>query len=102
MQIRKNDTVAVLSGREKGKTGRVLKVLRASSRAVVEKVNLIKRHERPSARNQQGGIIEKEAALPLSALMLVCPKCGVKMRPRRQRGEDGAGRRLCRACGEIV
>jgi len=92
----------VLSGREKGKSGRVLKVLSATSRVIVEKVNMIKRHERPNARNQQGGIIEKEAALPVSAVMLICPKCGAKVRGARRAGEDGKFRRVCRKCNEII
>lgn len=102
MQIRKNDTVYVLSGRGRGKSGRVLKVQRASGRVIVEKVNMIKRHERPSSRNQQGGIVEKEAALPISVLMLVCPKCGAHVRGARRAGEDGKYRRVCRKCAELI
>lgn len=72
--IRKNDLVAVIAGKEKGKTGKVLKVIPAEQRAVVEKLNLVKKHQKPNAANRQGGIIQKEQGIHISNLMLVCPK----------------------------
>ena len=76
MAIRRNDTVVVIAGKEKGKRGRVLAVLPARQRVLVERVNLVKRHQRPTQKVRQGGIIEREASLHVSNVMLVCGKCG--------------------------
>jgi large subunit ribosomal protein L24 len=73
--IRKNDLVEVLSGKEKGKTGKVLRVDPKKDRVLVEKVNFVKRHTKPTGRTRQGGIIQKEAPLHVSNVLLVCPKC---------------------------
>ncbi len=80
MRIRKNDIVVVISGDHRGRQGKVLKVFPEKNRVIVEGVNLIKRHTRPSQRNQQGGIIEKEAPLHVSNVMLIDPKLGVPTR----------------------
>lgn len=80
MRIRKNDIVVVISGDHKGRQGKVLKVFPEKNRVIVEGINLIKRHTRPSQRNQQGGIIEKEAPLHVSNVMLIDPKLGVPTR----------------------
>ena len=72
--LRRNDQVEVTIGKDKGRVGKILKV-KSDNRAVVEKVNMIKRHTKPSMANQQGGIIEKEAPIHISNLMLICPKC---------------------------
>jgi len=99
--IRKNDQVTVLSGREKGRRGRVLKILVEKDAALVERVNIVKRHTRPGgAAGRQGGIIEKEAPLKLSNLMLVCPKCSKPSRIGKKVLEDGTGARFCKKCGE--
>ncbi|MBN2188916.1 MAG: 50S ribosomal protein L24 [Chitinispirillaceae bacterium] len=75
-RVRKNDTVQVMSGEFRGKTGRVVKVFPEKSRALVEGLNIVKRHTKPNRKTQQGGIVQKEAPLHLSNLMLVCPKTG--------------------------
>ena len=98
--IRRNDNVIVTTGKEKGKIGKVLMVLRERERAVVEKLNRVKRHQKPTAKLRQGGIVEKEASLALSNLMLYCSKCskGVRIRIRVQ--PDGKKVRVCVKCGE--
>ena len=73
-RLRKNDTVQVISGEAKGKTGRIIKVIPDKNKALVEGINIVKRHTKPSPKNQQGGIMEKEAAIHISNLLLVCPK----------------------------
>ena len=88
--IKVNDTVAVIAGKEKGKRGRVLMVLPAEERVIVEKVNFIKRHTKPSQKQRQGGIIEKEGPIHLSNVQLYCKKCG---KPVRVRTPHGRGRR---------
>ena len=98
--IKRNDLVVVTAGKEKGKKGKVLRVLRDKDRVIVEKVNFIKRHQKPSGGQKQGGIIEREGPLHLSNVMLFCEKCGKGVRIRRQRLEDGHAVRLCAACGE--
>ena len=102
MRIRKGDKVHVLTGAESGKEGRILKVFRSKNRAIVEGLNLIKRHTRPSSRNQQGGIIEKEAPIHLSNLALVCPGCGEAAGIKRSRDEEGRLQRHCKACSETI
>ncbi len=102
MHLRKGDRVKVLSGEYRGATGKVLKVFHGSERAIVEGVNLIKRHTRPSSRNQQGGIVEKEAPVHVSNLRVVCPGCGEAAGIRRERDDEGRLVRHCRACGESI
>ena len=77
--LRKNDTVVVIAGREKGKTGKVLRLIPDKGRVLVEKINLVKRHSRPSALHKQGGIIEKEAPIAVSNVLIRCPKCKIKL-----------------------
>ncbi|HLG20359.1 MAG TPA: 50S ribosomal protein L24 [Bdellovibrionota bacterium] len=100
--IRKNDLVQVVTGRETGKTGRVLTILSRKDRVLVEKVNMVKRHERPSAKNRQGGIVEKEASLHLSNVLLVCSKCNRPVRVRFKKTEEGEAQRVCVKCGETI
>jgi len=100
--LRKNDTVLVIAGREKGKRGKVLFVLPAKERAIVEHVNMVKRHQRPTQKLRQGGIIEREAPLHVSNLMLVCGKCDKPTRIGVRTLADGRRVRVCRRCGEIV
>jgi large subunit ribosomal protein L24 len=100
--IKKGDTVAVISGKEKGKKGRVLLVSPVKGRAIVEALNMMKRHERPSQRSPQGGIVEKESPMQLSNLMLVCPKCGKPTRVGWRTLEDGEKVRTCKKCAEII
>ena len=103
MHLKKNDMVVVLSGKDTGKKGKVLVVYPETQRAIVEKVNFIKRHTRPNPnKGIQGGIAEKEAPIHVSNLMVVCPDCGSPSRPRRKRLEDGTSVRTCRKCGHTL
>ncbi len=100
--IRVNDTVAVIAGREKGKRGRVLRVLAGEDRVIVEKVNFIKRHTKPSQKNRQGGIVEREGAIHRSNVQLVCKKCNKPSRLRTLVGAGGEKSRACTRCGEVI
>jgi large subunit ribosomal protein L24 len=101
--IRKNDTVIVVTGRDRGKRGRVLRVLPAKGRVIVEGVNFIKRHTRPNPqRNVKGGIVEREAGLHASNVQLVCPECGAQTRIGRKRLDDGRSVRYCVKCKGVV
>jgi large subunit ribosomal protein L24 len=107
--IRKNDNVLVISGKDRGKRGRVLKVLpgerdgRPTVRLVVEGVNLIKRHTKPNpGRNIKGGIVEREASLHASNVQLVCPECGAQTRVGHKTLGDGRKVRICRKCEGVV
>jgi large subunit ribosomal protein L24 len=100
LKIKKNDSVLVLSGKDKGKKGKVIRVLPEAAAVVVEAINVIKKHQRPT-RNFQGGIIEKPAALSISKVMLVCPRCHLPTRVRvKDLGEKRA--RVCNRCEEMV
>ena len=101
--VRRNDTVLVIAGKDRGKRGRVLKLLPERNRVVVERVNLIKRHTRPNpSRNIKGGVVEREASLHASNLQLVCPECGAQTRVGRQLLGDGRKVRICRKCEGVV
>jgi large subunit ribosomal protein L24 len=99
LKIRKNDQVLVTAGKSRGARGRVLRVLSASGRAIVEHVNMIKRHTKPNPQKGiQGGILEREAPIQVSNLKLICPECGEPSRVGRKRLEDGRGVRVCKHC----
>ncbi len=100
--IKKNDKVMVIAGKEKGKIGAVIKVDSEKGRAIVEKVNLVKRHMRPNAKVPQGGIIEKEASIHISNLMIVCGKCAEPTKVGKKVLEDGSRVRVCKKCGETL
>jgi large subunit ribosomal protein L24 len=101
--IRKNDNVVVTTGKDRGKRGRVLKVLPEKNRIVVEGVNFIKRHTKPNPqRNIKGGLVEREAALHASNVQLVCPECGKPTRLGRKILGDGRKVRICRKCEGVV
>ena len=100
-RVRKDDMVMVIAGRERGKTGKVLRLLPKTGRVVVERINLVKRHTKPRG-TQQGGIIEKEAALHLSNVQPVCSRCDKPARVGTKRLEDGGAVRVCRRCGEQI
>ncbi len=102
IRLKKNDLVEVIAGREKGKTGKILKVLRDKNRVLVEKVNIIKRHTRPSPQTGQGGIVEKEAPLHISNVMLICPKCAHASPFRLTVTGEGKKSRVCRKCKELI
>ena len=101
--IRKNDNVLVMSGRDRGKRGRVLRVLPAKNRRIVEGVNFIKLHTKANPqKNIKGGIVEREAALNASNVQLVCPECGAPTRIGSRRLDDGRRVRFCRKCKGVV
>jgi large subunit ribosomal protein L24 len=102
VQIRKNDSVMVISGKEKGKTGKVLRVLPKEDSVLIERVNLVKRHSRPRGPQQPGGIVEKEASIPVSNLMIMCDKCNAPVRIGHKILTDGSKIRICRRCGEAL
>ena len=101
--VRRNDNVVVTTGKDRGKRGRVLKVLPAVNRVVVEGVNLIKRHTKPNPQRQiKGGLVEREAALHASNVQVVCPECGKATRIGRRILGDGRKVRICRKCDGVV
>jgi large subunit ribosomal protein L24 len=102
MKVVKNDTVLVVSGNYTGKKGKVLKVFPKNRRIIVEGVNFIKRHTRPSQKNQQGGIVEKEAPIDVSNVMVICSNCNSPSRIGRKVLEDGKRARICKNCGEML
>jgi large subunit ribosomal protein L24 len=102
MDIRKGDTVVVISGNDKGQRGVVLSVVRQTQRVIVEGINLRKHHTRPSRRDPQGGIIEREAAVHGSNLMLVCPKTNQPTRVRHSRLDSGKRVRIAARSGEMI
>lgn len=100
--IKKDDKIKVLSGKDAGKIGKVLKVDRKKQRILVENVNITKRHTRPSAQNRQGGIVEVEAPLHSSNVMLMCSKCVKPSRIKMLRLDDGKKVRVCSKCNEQI
>ena len=103
LHIRKNDQVEVLAGKDRGKRGRVLRLIPDRGRAIVERINMIKRHTRPNPqRNIKGGLVEREASLDVSNLMVVCPECDKTTRVRRKMLADGRKVRTCVACEGVI
>ena len=100
--IKRDDKVKIIAGKDAGKIGKVLKVNRKDRRILIENINMIKRHTRPSAQNKQGGIVESEAPIPWSNVMMMCNKCLAPARIKMQRLEDGKKKRICRKCNEII
>jgi large subunit ribosomal protein L24 len=101
MHLRKGDQVVVITGKEKGKRGRVLRILTGKGRLVVERVNMVKRHTKPTQRNPRGGILDKEGTLELSNVALWCPKCGKGRRHRIDEQEGQKKRRVCVKCAAV-
>ena len=102
LKIRKGDNVMVIAGDDKGKTGRVLSVDEAKRRVIVEKINFVKRHTKARSQNQQGGILEKEAPIHLSNVMLFDPKAGRGVRVGVRTTKDGKRERISRATGDSL
>ncbi len=102
IRLKKNDLVEVTTGKEQGKTGKILKVFREKNQVLVEKINMIKRHTRPSPTSGQGGIVEKEAALNVSKVKLICPKCATATRFRLTVTGEGKKVRVCLKCKELI
>lgn len=100
--LRINDQVEVITGKDKGRVGKVLKIDNQSNRAVVERLNMIKRHTKPTDATQPGQIIEREASLHISNLMLVCPECAKTVRIGKKLLEDGSKVRVCKSCDATI
>ena len=103
LNIKKGDTVEVVSGKDRGKRGKIIRSLPDKSRVVVEGLNMVKKHSRPTQRNpQSGGIVHMEAPIDASNVMLVCASCGKASRVGNLRDEDGKRVRTCRKCGAKI
>ncbi len=100
-RIKKGDLVEVISGKDKGKRGKVLRVIPKEGKVIVEGVNMVKRHQRPNPRMREGGIVEREAPIYASKVMLVCPSCNQRTRVGFK-VVDGKKVRYCKKCGEII
>ncbi len=100
-RLKKGDTVKVIAGKEKGKTGKILSTIPGKQRVVVEKINLIKRHKRPDAKGK-GGIVEKEGPIHVSNVMYLCDKCGSGVRIGYKILDDGKKARVCAKCHETL
>ncbi|MCX7816588.1 MAG: 50S ribosomal protein L24 [Syntrophales bacterium] len=100
-KLKKGDMVKVLAGKEKGKTGKILKVIPEKCRVIVEKVNIVKKHKRPDVHGK-GGILEKEASIHLSNVAYLCSKCNTGVRIGYKVLEDGKKVRICKKCNEVL
>ncbi|MGE5626842.1 MAG: 50S ribosomal protein L24 [Solirubrobacterales bacterium] len=100
VHVRKNDTVMVISGKDKGKTGEVLAVMPKTGKVVVKGINVVSKHQKPNKANMQGGIIKKEAPIYSSKVMLYCAKCKAVTRISHKMMDDGTKTRVCKKCGE--
>ncbi len=99
MHIKGGDTVVVISGKDKGKRGKVLRAFPADGTVLVEGVNMVKKHTRPSQNNPQGGIVEQEGAVKVDKVMLYCNKCQKPVRTGSQIEDNGEKKRVCKKCG---
>ena len=103
INVRKNDRVVVISGKDKGKTGRVIEVQPRKRKVLVEGVNVVKRHNKANTRRGvQGGILERESPIDVSNIMVLCPHCGVATRTGHQVLGDGTRTRACKKCGAVI
>jgi large subunit ribosomal protein L24 len=102
MNIKTNDTVVVLTGKDKGKQGKVISADPKSLKVIVEGVNVAKKHQKPMRQGEDGGIIRKETPIYASKVMLVCPKCGKATRVGHSVGADGKKTRACKKCGAAI
>ncbi|HJO62254.1 MAG: 50S ribosomal protein L24 [Desulfobacterales bacterium] len=100
--LRKDDKVKIITGKDQGKIGKVLKVIRKEDRILIENINIVKHHSKPTAKNRQGGILESESPIHWSNVMLMCNKCMTPVRIKMQRLDDGKKIRVCRKCNEII
>jgi large subunit ribosomal protein L24 len=102
MHVHKGDTVVVMAGKEKGKRGKILRVMTDKERVVVERVNIVKRHTKPTQANPRGGILEKEGTIAMSNVALWCGKCGKGRRAKADIRDGQKKRRLCVKCGSLL
>jgi large subunit ribosomal protein L24 len=102
VEIRKNDSVMVIAGKERGKTGKILRVLPEKNSVIIERLNIVKRHSKPRGPQQAGGIVEKEARIHVSNVMIMCDKCNAPVRIGHKLLADGKKIRICRRCREAL
>ena len=102
LHVKRGDRVGVIAGRERGKRGKVLRVLTDKGRVVIEHVNMLKKHQRPTQKLRQGGIIEREGALALSNVLPICGRCDKPSRTGGKTLGDGRKTRICKRCGESM
>ena len=102
MSIKKDDLVLVLSGKDKGKQGKILEVMPKSGKVIVEKINVVSRHTKPRKQGEEGGILKKEAAIYACKVQKVCPKCGKATRPAHKMLADGKKVCVCKKCGAEI
>ncbi len=102
LHVKKDDMVMIIAGKDKGKSGKVTRVFPAKGRIVVESLNMVKRHSRPTRANQEGGIVEKEAPINASNVLLLCGACNKPARTGMRTLEDGTKARFCKKCNEIL
>ena len=102
MSIKKGDTVVVLSGKDKGKQGKVLAAMPADRKVIVEGINVVSRHTRPRKQGEEGGILKKEAAIYACKVQKVCPKCNKPTRPAHKMLADGKKVCVCKKCGAEI
>ena len=102
LHVKRGDLVGVIAGRERGKRGKVLRVLTDKGRVVVEHINMLKKHQRPTQKLRQGGIIERESPLALSNVLVVCSRCDKPSRSGIKTIADGRKLRVCKRCGESI
>jgi len=100
--VRKNDMVMVIAGRDRGKTGKVLRVMPMPARVIVERLNMVKRHTKPRGAASPGGIVEREAPLHISNVMVLCDRCNAPVRTGIKFAADGSKSRVCRRCGDAL
>jgi len=100
-RLKKGDTVKVLVGKDKGKTGKILRTIPEKSKVVIEKINVIKKHKRPDQKGK-GGIVEKEAAMDVSKVSIICGKCKEATRIKNRILEDGKKIRICGKCNDVI
>lgn len=101
LKLRKGDKVMVIAGKDRGKSGKILRSFPRENRVLVEGVNIVKRHTRPTQKNPQGGIVERESPIHISNVMLVCPRCNQPTRVGRKITPEGKFR-VCKKCGEEI
>ncbi len=101
-KVKKNDTVKILTGRDRGKTGKIITVFPKTNRALVQGLNMVKKHARKTREDQQGGIIQKESPVAMSNLMVMCQKCGKPTRIGFSVLSDGTKTRICKKCKELI
>ncbi|MGD0022745.1 MAG: 50S ribosomal protein L24 [Smithellaceae bacterium] len=100
-KFKKGDMVKVLAGKDKGKTGKILKTIPDKERVVIEKVNMIKKHKKPDQKTK-GGVVEKEDSIHISKVGLLCNKCNTAVRVRNKMLEDGKKVRICSKCNDVI